>query len=158
MTAPADPGARSPRATRVIALGVAALAAVLVLGYLRDPPWLQHTTSGLRNWQTASDGTRFRWAGAHASFFVPADAGHVRLPLRTTFNRPGEWPIAVSITVDDRPAGRVVLADAAWHESLIRLPGPGGRRVRRIDVRSDRAREDNHAVQVGEITLGAAPK
>ncbi len=135
-------------------IAVAVLAAALVLAYLRDPPWLLETTSGLRNWETASDGTRFRWAGAHASFFVPADAGHVRLPLRTTFDRPGEWPIAVSITVDDTPGGRVVLADPAWHELLIRLPEPGGRRVRRLDVRADRSREDNHAVQVGEITVG----
>jgi hypothetical protein len=80
----------------------------------------------------------------------------MRLPLRTTVDRPDEWPIAVSITLDDEPADRVVLADAAWNERVIRLPPPGSKRVRRVDIRSDRTRDDNHAVQVGEITLGAA--
>jgi hypothetical protein len=74
----------------------------------------------------------------------------MRLPLRTTFDRPDEWPIAVSITLDDEPADRVVLADAAWNERVIRLPPPGSRRVRRVDIRSDRARDDNHAVRWGE--------
>jgi hypothetical protein len=156
--------ARSPRSdsrrrrslSRVAALLIAAFALAGALAYLRDPPWLLGMTSGLRAWETAPDGQRVRWAGAHASFFVPSDAESVRIPLRTTFDRAGEWPIAVAISVDDRSAGRLVLSDSAWRESVIRLPPPGSRRVRRIDIRADRARDDNHAVQLGEITLGAA--
>jgi hypothetical protein len=132
---------------------LALLATAGVLAYLRDPPWLLTMASGVRGWETAADGTRFRWAGAHASFFVPSDAREVRLPLRTTFDRPGEWPIDVSITLDDERVDRVTLSDASWRESVIRLPAPGGRRVRRIDVRADRARDDNRAVQLGEIRI-----
>jgi hypothetical protein len=156
--------ARSPRSNtrqrwslrRVLGLLLAAFALAGALAYLRDPPWLLGMTSGLRGWETARDGQRVRWAGAHASFFVPSNAESVRIPLRTTFDRVGEWPIAVAISVDDRPAGRLILSDTAWRESVIRLPPPGSRRVRRIDIRADRARDDNHAVQLGEITIGAA--
>ena len=138
---------------RLAALLLAPCVLAGALAYLRDPPWLLGMTSGLRGWETARDGSRVRWAGAHASFFVPADAASITLPLRTTFDRPGEWPITVAISIDDQPVDRLVLADGAWRESVVRLPPPGGRRVRRIDIGADRAREDNHAVQIGAITF-----
>ena len=133
---------------------VACLAVAAVLTYLRDPPWLATLSSGFRNWETAADGTAFRWAGAHASLFVPSNARSLRIPLRTTFDQPGDWPITVSITIDDEPVDRLVLTDPGWRESRIRLPPPGSRRVRRVDLRTDRTRDDNRAVQVGRITLG----
>jgi len=130
------------------------LTLAAALGYLRDPPWLATQSSGLRNWETGTDGTEFRWAGAHASLFVPANARDVRIPLRTTFDTTGDWPVTVSIAIDDQPVDRLVLSDAGWRESRIRLPPPGSRRVRRVDIRSDRTRDDNRAVQVGHITFG----
>ena len=133
---------------------LACLAVAAVLTYLRDPPWLATLSSGFRNWETAADGTAFRWAGAHASLFVPSNARSLRIPLRTTFDQPGDWPITVSITIDDEPVDRLVLTDPGWRESRIRLPPPGSRRVRRVDLRTDRTRDDNRAVQVGRITLG----
>jgi hypothetical protein len=133
---------------------VMCLALAAALAYLRDPPWLGNVSSGLRNWQKGADGNDFRWAGAHASMFVPANARDLRIPLRTTFDRTGEWPITVSITIDDQPVDRLVLADAGWRESRVRLPAPGSRRVRRVDIRSDRTRDDNRAVQVGHIIFG----
>ena len=133
---------------------VACLAVAAVLTYLHDPPWLATLSSGFRKWETAADGTAFRWAGAHASLFVPSNARSLRIPLRTTFDQPGDWPITVSITIDDEPVDRLVLTDPGWRESRIRLPPPGSRRVRRVDLRTDRTRDDNRAVQVGRITLG----
>jgi hypothetical protein len=138
---------------RGAAVIVAVLATAAALAYLRDPPWLLTMSSGVRPWETAADGTRFRWAGAHASLFVPSDARVVHVPLRTTFDRPGEWPVAVSVTIDDVAVDRVVLSDPQWRECVIRLPPPGSRRVRRLDFRADRTRDDNRAVQLGEITL-----
>jgi hypothetical protein len=140
---------RPPLIASVLAL--LALAGVLV--YLRDPPWLLTMSSGLRDWERAPDGARVRWAGPHASFFVPADAWNVRLRLRTTFDRPGDSPIAVSISIDDQPVDRLVLSDPSWRESVVRLPARGSRQVRRVDVRADRAREDNRAVQIGEVVV-----
>ena len=144
---------RGSRRSLVLASVLALLSLAGVLAYLRDPPWLLTMSSGMRNWETGPDGARFRWAGPHASFFVRADARDMRLRLRTTFDRPGEWPIAVSISIDDEPVDRLVLSDPSWRESVVRLPARGSRRVRRVDIRANRAREDNRAVQLGEVVV-----
>ena len=136
---------------RCLALLVALALAGAALAYLRDPSWLLTTTSGLRGWSTDRDGTRYRWTGGHASFFVPADWTAIELPLRATFESPADWPIAATVTIDDRPADRVVLTDGSWRRLLIRLPPRAARRVRRIDVRVDRTREGNRGVQLGEV-------
>jgi hypothetical protein len=144
---------RGSRRSFVLASVLALLALAGVLAYLRDPPWLLTMSSGMRGWETGPDGARFRWTAPHASFFVPADARDMRLRLRTTFDRPGEWPIALSISIDDVPVDRLVLSDSSWRESIVRLPARGSRRVRRVDIRADRAREDNRAVQLGEVIV-----
>ena len=66
-------------AGRVLAVGRRAGGA---LWYLRDPPWLiEQTTGFVRPWERGADGADLRWCGGHASFFVPADAGDVRIPV-----------------------------------------------------------------------------
>jgi hypothetical protein len=136
---------------RWIAWLVAAAVVASSLAYLRDPPWLLEVSSGMREWQTGADGARFRWTSGHSSFFVPSDAGSIEIPLRAAFDRPDDWPIVATITLDDRPADRVTLSDAAWRRSVIVLPPRGSRRVRRIDIRLDRTRDENRGVAVGEI-------
>jgi hypothetical protein len=132
---------------------VAAAAVAGSLAYLRDPTWLLGLSSGMRGWQTGSDGARYRWASGHSSFFVPSGAASVEIPLRATFDGPDDWPIVATITLDDRPVDRVTLSDAAWRRSVIVLPPPRSRRVRRIDIRLDRTRDENHGVAVGEIHI-----
>lgn len=131
------------------------LAAALcgALAYLRDPPWLISVESGLAGWQTAPDGTRSRWTGGHASFFVPAQASTLVLPVRATFPNPSDWPQVLTITVDDRTRGRIQLTDAEWHSVTVALDGATTRRVRRIDIRVDRVRPGNRGVQLGEIQV-----
>ena len=136
--------------TRTLAVLCAAVAA---LWYLRDPAWLIDQTTGLRPWQRESDGRVVRWSGGHASFFVPADAGDVRVPVSTTFDdrEPGgDRPMIVTFTIDDRRAARVLLTDATWREVVLTLPSPAGRRVRRVDVRTNITRTDNHGVRIGQ--------
>jgi len=128
-----------------------AVASIAALAYLRDPPWLIGQTAGLRGWEQRSGGPRYRWSGAHASFFVRADAGTIDLPLSTTFDEKDSRPMMVTVTVDDTLAGRIVLTDAAWRRVRIALPPPGSRKVRRIDVRTSVAREGNHGVRIGEV-------
>ncbi len=132
---------------------LAAACAVAVVGYLRDPPWLLSTTSGMRGWETDESGTRLRWMGGHASFFVPSEARSVELPLRTTFDRTDNWPISVAVSIDDRLADRIVLADARWHRILLNMPTRGSRKIRRIDIRMDRTRDDNRGAALGEIAI-----
>ena len=121
--------------------------------YLRDPPWLITYTTGVRAWERAEDGTPFRWSTSHASFFVPADAGLVLLPVSTTFDAGGDKPMLVTITIDDVRASRVLLEDPRWQLVTLTLPKPGSRRVRRIDVRTSLTRNDNRGVRIGELKV-----
>ena len=132
---------------------VLAMLAMLgaALAYLRDPPWLATMTSGMRPWTTGADGTRYRWVGSHSSFFVPSTATVVTIPMRATFGTPGEWPITATISIDDRPADQVTLSHDEWRTIEFRLPEGSSRKHRRIDIRLDRTRHDNHGVQLGEI-------
>jgi len=140
------------RGQTVLALLVAA-AVIAAAAYLRDPPWLPSITSGLRSWESDRDGTKFRWMGGHASLFVPSAARAIEIPLHTTFESPGDWPVTVSVAIDDRPGDRLVLSDGEWHTILLRLPPAGSRRVRRIDIRVDRTRGGNRGAAIGELRI-----
>ncbi|MEO7788953.1 MAG: hypothetical protein ABIX28_05190 [Vicinamibacterales bacterium] len=122
------------------------------LAYLRDPAWLINLDTGFRPWEQTSDGTRYRWTGGRASFFIPSTATSIDLPVRTTF-APGEWPVTVTITVDDQPAVTAELRDEGWHRLTFNLAGRTSRRVRRIDIHVDRTRAGNRGVAVGELQL-----
>jgi len=113
------------------------LAAVL---YLRDPPWAGRMTSGLRSWEEDPPGTRFRWTFGRATFFGPADAASMTLPLRAVFPGPAGTPVTVDVRVDDRWLATITLPDpASWVESTLPLGRrPAGRRYRRIDLRVSR--------------------
>jgi hypothetical protein len=135
----------------VMAIVIVALAGALA--WLRDPPWLAGMTTGMEAWTQDAEGRRARWLAGRSSFFVPADARGVRLPIRTTFHDPADWPIRVTIGVDGRPAERLILRDAAWHMVEIRLPPPGSRRHRRIDIHLDRLRAEGRGALLGEVEL-----
>jgi hypothetical protein len=138
---------------RTVLTTVFLAAVIALLGYLRDPPWLLSTTSGLRDWETDADGTRVRWMGGHASLFVPASAHAVDLPVRTTFDASEDWPITVTVAIDDRVSDQIVLSDGAWHSIRVQLPPGTDRKVRRLDIRLDRTRDDNHGAAVGELRV-----
>jgi hypothetical protein len=138
---------------RSVTAAILIVCACAALWYLRDPAWLITETTGLRGWERSADGTRFRWSGGHASFFVPSDERVVRIPVATTFDAHGSEPMLVTFTIDGTRAGRVLLTDGAWQEVTLPLPPRGSRRVRRIDVRTTVTREDNHGVQLGEAKV-----
>ncbi len=137
---------------RVLSLCVVTAGVVAALAYLRDPPWLAGMETGFQRWETDADGTRYRWIGGHASFFVPATAKAIVIPTRTTFDS-GEPPVLVSIAIDDRPADEFVLRDDQWRTRELRLPPPGRRQFRRIDVRVDRLRHGMRGAQIGEAAV-----
>lgn len=142
--------------TRLLAITVIAAALGGALWYLRDPSWLAGQTTGLRGWERAPDGSRYRWSGGHASFFVPSDARQVRIPVATTFDfraPRGDEAMLVTFTIDDDRAGRALLSDARVQEVTLNLPPRGSRRVRRIDVRTSLTRENNRGVKIGEVTI-----
>ena len=132
------------------------LLLVAILGglcYLRDPGWLAEQTTGLRPWQRAADGTRYRWSGRHASFFVPADATRIIVPVATTFGAPADKPMVVTFSIDDARGTRVLLTNPSWTPVTLDMPPRGSRRVRRIDVRTSVAREGNHGVMIAEPAI-----
>ena len=129
--------------TRGIVAVVITTVVVAAAAYLRDPPWLLSTSSGMHGWETDASGARVRWTGGHASFFVPADARAIEIP----------WPITVSVAIDDRPADRIVLENAQWHQVVLVMPPRGTRRVRRIDIRADRTRDDNRGAALGAVVI-----
>ena len=139
--------------TRRMWLSVVFGAVVLVaaLAYLRDPPWLVHMTSGLTRWETDGDGTRYRWTTGHGSFFVPSSAESVTFRIRAPKDDPRDWPITATITIDDRPADIVKVAEEEWSTVRLRLPTSGDRKVRRIDIKLDRVRSSNRGVQLQVI-------
>ena len=137
------------------------LTAVILLAiaggilYLRDPPWLISYTTGLRPWERAEDGTAFRWSASHSSFFVPADAGVVLLPVSTTFDIGGDQPMLVTVAIDDIRAARVLLEDAQWKHVTLTLPKPGGRRVRRVDIRASVTSHGYRRFRIGELKVSS---
>ncbi|HET7221010.1 MAG TPA: hypothetical protein VFJ02_23310 [Vicinamibacterales bacterium] len=135
---------------RTIAAAIA-IATIAALAYLRDPPWLAGVESGLRGWETAADGTRFRWTDGHASFFVPAASGAVTIPVRVPFDAPGDPPVRVRIAIDDRLADEFELRDDRWTSRRLQLPPPGSRSLRRVDLRVDRVRAGNRGVQMARV-------
>jgi hypothetical protein len=140
----------------VFSLVVAAGVLGAALAYLREPAWLAGIESGFRSWETGPGGVRYRWTNGHASFFVPASATSLAIPAKTTFDEPGDPPVRIAISIDDRPADRFVLHDDQWQTRKIRMPAPGNRGLRRIDVRVDRLRSGNRGAQIGEIVVAGA--
>jgi len=139
---------------RSLAVGVLAVLLVAALAYLHDPPWIGRVESGLGGWQV-DRGTRFRWTFGHASFFVPSDAVAIAVPMRAVYPSRDGSPVAVDISVDDRPLTRVELPNAsAWTTTQLPMSGETKRRYRRVDVRVGRTVGPfNLGVQLGEIAV-----
>jgi hypothetical protein len=135
------------------------LFAVLLIGvgmaYLRDPPWLAQVTSGFGSWEQDRAGMRFRWMGGRASFFVPADAARVQIPLQAFAAGPSGDPFVIDVRVDGKRASQIVLDHTGWVNAEVSVPqGLTRRRFRRIDLRSNRTwSERSLSVQVGEVAL-----
>ena len=133
-----------------VALGIALLA------YLRDPVWLINFDSGFYGWEHNRAGQRFRWMGAHASFFVPSGAKTVSIPLHALFITDDRSPFTIRVDVNDRPATLVELPDEQWTAAQLRivLPPAWSRKVARIDLRANRTWSERElSVQVGEVQI-----
>ena len=136
---------------RAVQLAIAAAAAVALLAYLRDPPWVLSYTHGLHPWENDAEGRRVRWTSGRAAFHVPSDLHSVTIPLRSFKASPSDPPTIALVTMDDRVVDRVTFHDESWRLITIRLPPPGARRARRIDIKLDRVHPRNLGVRLGEL-------
>jgi len=130
---------------------IAAIGAVLAgaIASLHDPPWAGGITSGMRAWEEDSQGTRFRWTTGRASFFIPADARTLTLPLKAVFPGKNSRPTVVAFSVDGRWLADVELPDPTqWVRTPLPLPRrETARRFRRVDLHVNRT-------AVGAFILG----
>lgn len=124
-----------------------------VLSYLRDPPWLATMTSGFKARSEVADGIRYRWTSGHASFFVPSSAPAIAILLRSPATARDPLPVAATISIDGRPATRITLGGEEWTRVWLRLPPPGSRRFRRIDIQVFPTREDYHGAQMADVEV-----
>lgn len=141
---------------RLVQSLVAAAIAIATLAYLYDPPWIAGMTTGFHRWDQFPNGTRFRWTNGHASFFVPADATMITIPMRAAFSSPDGAPVIVKVSVDNRWLADVVLDDPdAWVRPQFPMPRtPTHRRYRRVDVRVNRVRtEGNLGIQMQGVLV-----
>jgi hypothetical protein len=135
---------------------VGVLLTIAALAYLYDPPWIAGMTTGFHRWEQHAAGFPFRWTNGHASFFVPADATMLTIPMRAAFSGPEGTNAIVKVSVDDRWLADIVLDDPdAWVRTRLPLPrSPTGRRYRRVDVRVNRVRtEGNLGIQMAEVVV-----
>ena len=137
-----------------------AIAAVVVafLIVLRDPPWTGAVSSGFRSWEHDLTGTQFRWTAGRASFFVPADATIMTVPLRTLSSGPAGSPIEVQISTDDQWLATVRLPEpGVWVKTTLPMGGRTTRRYRRVDLHVNRVVPPfMYGVMVGEVETSSA--
>jgi hypothetical protein len=121
---------------RSIVAALVVLVSAASLAYLYDPPWIGDVTSGMRAWEEDPPGTRFRWTTGRGTFFIPAAATEMTLPLRAVFPGPNGGAVNVEVRADGKLVGTIDLTDpAAWVKTRLSLrPSEGRRRYRRIDL------------------------
>ncbi len=132
---PIRPGGRTARlfssALPVTLAGVLAL----LLGNVAWAAWTTRSpdaafrwapTAGLWGPEREPDGRRFRWTSAAAAWLVPGTPGTERtlsLPVRNA--RPDGQPVALDVSWNGHPSGRVTLPVAGWKRLELRVNGPG---------------------------------
>ena len=159
----AAPGNRPSITAAVIAGGMILASVVNAVQPPLEPP-ASAAVDGFYGWETAEDGTRFRWTGEYASLFVPGDVRAVHVPMRLPAEARAVTPIGVEVMAGALLKGRVLITDV-WADIYVPLgdvPAPKG--YRRVDLRVDRAWQPavyipgsadmrNVGVQVGEPRL-----
>jgi hypothetical protein len=94
---------------------------------------------GFYGWETAEDGTRFRWTGEYASLFVPSEVRAAHIPMRLPPAARAVTPIGIEVMAGALLKGRVLVTDV-WADIYVPLgdvPTPKG--YRRVDLRVDRS-------------------
>ena len=147
---------------RLIRIALVLACAAAAAWYLRDPAWVGGVTSGLREWRTEDDGTRYRWTNGHAAFYVPSGAREMTLPMHIPAGAvlgdaffPTAAPVTVRVSADDRWLADIeVRPGAPWTSTTFPLAGRLSRRFKRIDVRVSRVTGfEMRGVQLGEPRL-----
>ena len=126
--------------TAVIATVVVYIGLVVPFGAVRrdiEPPESQ-AVDGFFGWESGAEGERYRWTERYASVFVPADVGHVEIPIRIPASVPGLKPVAVTLSINGRK-GSTTLATNRWTIVPVDLAEPQApARFTRINLQAER--------------------
>jgi hypothetical protein len=122
-------------------------------------------SSGLFEWNTDADGTRWRWSAPRATVFVDRRAQIIEIPLS---GRPSsDLRQEVEIRIDGRLANRIAVGPD-WHRLRTLLPPKASTEPHRIDLVVSPAwipaevlpgSQDRraHGVRIGEIAIVKGP-
>jgi hypothetical protein len=119
---------------------IVVIAVVAALAYLRNPPWIEDVTSGMKPWDHDESGVLYRWTEGHASFYIPTNVQTMTLPLRSAVAGPDGAPVKVELRQDGALLGIIELTTpSAWIRPTMTLrPSKTRRPFQRIDLRVSR--------------------
>lgn len=119
---------------------LAVLALVAGLAYLRNPPWIEEVTSGMKPWERDESGVLYRWTEGHASFYIPSNVQTMTVPVRSAVAGPDGAPVKVELRQDGALLGSIELTvPSAWTKPTFTLRASKTRRpFQRIDLRVSR--------------------
>jgi O-antigen ligase len=138
---------------------VAALVPFQIAAAARDAD-VEHASVGFSKWQHQSDGSRYRWAGGRATFYVSPAARSLRIPLRRGQAAPAN--VEVRIYLDGVEANRVILR-LGDDETIVRLNliRRAKTRFARVDLESrvpgEREPLDSLATDSGGVLMVGRP-
>ncbi len=148
----------------VAAAALAVVAAQFFAGDVTLRPPESQAVTGLYDWETDADGTRFRWSGDYGSIFVPSDVTRVYIPVRVPAVAPGISPMQVEARTEGKPGTRMMVGDQ-WAVFNLQLPNAAPyARYKRVNLHAARTWKPalyragsadlrEVGVQVGEPTL-----
>jgi len=137
-------------------VAAALAAAIAALAYLRNPPWIEGVTSGMKPWDRDEYGVLYRWTEGHASFYIPSNVQTMTLPMRSAVASEDHSPVKVELRQDGALLGIVDLATVTeWVKPTLTLrPSRTGRPFQRIDLRVSRTFPPwSFGVMTGEVTF-----
>jgi hypothetical protein len=130
-----------PARRRVILIAAGAVAivgATLAVGRPRIPLPTSPSVTGFHDWETAGDGSRYRWSGAFASVFVRGDTARVEIPVKVPAELRMQPALEVDVVVSGVFLGRTRVS-GSWVPLEVVLPAPVFPTwFRRIDLRVSR--------------------
>lgn len=91
---------------------------------------------GFHGFETAEDGTRFRWMTRHAVAFTSPGPGFVSFQLRAP-DQPQPRPLVIELAIDGRVVGRREVQPGRWTNVELGVREAGTSPVRRIDLRAN---------------------
>jgi hypothetical protein len=135
------------------AIGVAACAvlatgvgvATLAYGRVTATP----SDFGFHGFESAADGTRFRWMTRHAVTYIPGEPGFLRLRLRAP-DPPSRRPLVLETSIAGRVVDRRDVPAGQWLSYDVAARQRGSVPFQRVDFRVNQVRTE-------EVRLGERP-